>query len=92
MGQKIKCRGSGSNQGKVSSADLCAGKCEFSSSMFIVGTNDFGENRCDNGNCDCYCEANTENDGTCDLVDSKGYRLYRNKKWSKHHTKPSEFM
>ena len=52
--------------------------------MFIFGTNDFGEDKCDNGLCECYCEANTENDGTCEQVDSNGYRLYRNKKWSKY--------
>ena len=45
--------------------------------MFIYGTNDFGENRCDSYGCVCYCELQSV-PGRCDYrVRHKGYRLYR---------------
>ena len=45
--------------------------------MFIYGTNDFGENRCDSSGCDCYCELQSVQ-GRCDYrVRHKGYRLYK---------------
>ena len=46
--------------------------------MFIFGTNDFGENKCvTNAGCDCYCETSAAMDGTCNMIDNIGYRLYK---------------
>ena len=45
--------------------------------MFALGTNDFGVNRCNRKGCKCLCETSAEDDGTCDVVSHKGYRLYK---------------
>ena len=56
--------------------------------MFIFGTNDFGDPRCENDGkqCKCFCE-DSANDflATCDTTDQKGYCLYK-------YSKPSKFL
>ena len=83
VGQKTKCKGSGSNQGKVTSVSECEALCADASSMFSFGTNDFGGEKCVNGNCECVCEEYTQADSDCEQVVSTGYRLYWNPKFSK---------
>ena len=49
--------------------------------MFIFGTNDFGDDRCEsNGKqCQCYCETSAKDKGlvTCETSDHNGFRLYK---------------
>ena len=51
--------------------------CAHITPMFIFGTNDFGEDKCDGGNCECYCESDAANDGSCAQTADMGYRLYK---------------
>ena len=64
--------------GKKRTLSDCADSCREISSMFIYGTNDFGETKCYNGDgyCPCYCETSAK-DGKCEWVDNSGYRLYK---------------
>ena len=76
--EKIECSGLQSYMGKKSKIEVCARYCLGKASMFIFGTNDFGENRCEtNAGCDCYCETSAAMDGTCNTIDNIGYRLYK---------------
>ena len=45
--------------------------------MFIFGTNDFGQNRCDEDGCVCVCETGAKDDGTCNMISHDGYNLYK---------------
>ena len=56
----------------MTSVSDCANACKGNASMFIFGTNEFGEKRCDGDGCSCYCET----DKNCDMVPHNGYRLY----------------
>ena len=59
--------------------------------MFIFGTNDFGEVRCNiEGKpigCSCICETAASEDGTCNTKQHNGFNVYRYLKgisnWSK---------
>ena len=62
---------------KISTVGECANKCQESSSMFIFGTNDFGNPRCNEGACWCICETSATSVGTCNQIPHDGYRLYR---------------
>ena len=77
MGEKQECGGSEKGKGRVASVEDCAEACKGVSSMFALGTNDFGVNRCNRKGCKCLCETSAEDDGTCDVVSHKGYRLYK---------------
>ena len=79
--QKARCQGSEEGHGKVASINACASMCNQITSMFIFGTNDFGKDECDGGNCDCFCESDAADDGTCQQIADKGFRLYRFKKF-----------
>ena len=70
--EKKECIGSETNQGKMTSVSDCANACKGNASMFIFGTNEFGQKRCDGDGCYCYCET----DKNCDMVSHNGYRLY----------------
>ena len=63
---------------------MCAHICREKSSMFALGTNDFGNDRCNvdgyKHGCSCLCETGAKPDGTCDIVGATGYRLYKYKK------------
>ena len=65
----------------------CANECNGLSTMFAFGTNDFGVDRCDGNGCKCLCETSAADDGTCDSVQHKGYRLYRFKAFGKQYHK-----
>ena len=41
---------------------------------------DFKTNRCDEIGCACICETAANPDGTCNMVDHKGYRLFKYEK------------
>ena len=61
----------------MDSVDGCAEACKGQASMFVFGTNDFGVDRCEANGCKCLCETSAKADGTCDVVEHTGYRLYR---------------
>ena len=61
----------------MDSIDKCAKACKGVASMFAFGTNDFGVPRCYADGCTCLCETGASDDGTCSMVDHKGYHLYR---------------
>ena len=74
-----ECGGSEKSIGTKKTLSECAENCRGISSMFIYGTNDFGETKCKtNGkeDCPCYCETSSK-DGECKWVDNKGYSLYK---------------
>ena len=77
--EKKECGGKEESKGKLDSLQECADACYGVASMFIFGTNDFGKDRCEsNGKqCDCYCETSANDDGTCDITDHDGFRLYK---------------
>ena len=77
VGAKKECGGSEKNKGRMDSIDECAKACKGIASMFVFGTNDFEVDRCNAQGCTCYCETAAKDDGTCQIVDHKGYRLYR---------------
>ena len=55
----------------------CAKMCHGKSTMFAMGTNDYGTNRCSEAGCSCLCETAAASDGTCNKVSHSGFRLYR---------------
>ena len=55
----------------------CAKECKGKASMFIFGTNAFGNDRCSEKGCLCSCETSATPDGTCNMVSHTGYRLYK---------------
>ena len=63
MGEKEECGGSEKNKGRLESVDACAQACKGVSSMFALGTNDFGVNRCNSKGCKCLCETSAADDG-----------------------------
>ena len=75
--EKKECSGSEENKGKLQSVDACASKCKGEASMFIFGTEDFGDSVCVGGGCNCYCETSATEQGTCDIIDHTAYRLYK---------------
>ena len=77
--EQKECGGSEVSKGRLDSLLECADACYGVASMFIFGTNDFGDPRCeDNGKqCKCFCEDSANVDGTCDTIDHNGYRLYK---------------
>ena len=77
VGEKKECKGKDVDQGQKDSLEDCAKACIGKASMFIFGTNDFGVDRCDGESCQCFCETSANADGTCNMVENKGYRLYK---------------
>ena len=72
-----ECGGQEISKGNKDSIDDCAKACDGVSSMFALGTNDFGTTRCYADGCSCLCETGAKDDGTCDTVNHNGYHLYR---------------
>ena len=75
----MECGGKDISKGRKENVDDCATACTGVASLFAFGTNDFGKTRCDNTGCTCLCETSSDeggNDGTCETVSHKGYRLY----------------
>ena len=79
VGDKKECGGSEKSKGRMDSIEECAEACTGVSTMFAFGTNDYGTNRCKSKNkgCKCLCETSAGDDGTCNMVNHKGYRLYK---------------
>jgi len=78
--EKQECQGTETSLGKLSTIDECALRCHSPSvgaNYFAYGTNDFGQNGCANGKCNCKCETISYIGGRCNLKSNKGYRLYR---------------
>ena len=67
----------------------CAESCEELASMFIFGTNEFGNDRCSSDGCKCICETSADDDGNCETVQHDGYRLF---KFSKYHFEILHFL
>ena len=89
MAEKKECDGSEINfnyKTTMATEDIgmCAHICREKSSMFALGTNDFGNDRCNvdsyKHGCSCLCETGAKPDGTCDIIGATGYRLYKYKK------------
>ena len=71
----------------------CANECKGKASMFLYGTNDFGNDRCSENGCSCSCEISATRGGTCNMVSHTGYRLYKfldNGKYSLQNTYTTE--
>ena len=77
VGEEEECGDDEIYVGRKETIGGCATACHGRSSMFIFGTNDFGEDRCNGDGCTCFCESSAENNGTCSTMLNKGYRLYR---------------
>ena len=75
--EKVECTGDEVPQGRLNDVESCAKACKDTSSMFIYGTNDFGEDRCYANGCECTCETSALADGTCTTASHNGYRLYK---------------
>ena len=62
----------------------CADACRHKSTLFIFGTNDYGNNRCTSPKkshpgkgCNCNCEVVADSEGKCEVSSYQSYRLYR---------------
>ena len=77
VGEKKECSGSEDDKGTLESIASCASECKGEASMFAFGTNDFGNSRCDSKGCRCLCETSATKQGTCDIINHAGYRLYK---------------
>ena len=84
VAEKNECAGSHSLDEKeygygdrIETEEECAKKCSGLSSMFAFGTNDFGNDRCQNGFCKCICETSATKEGFCHQMSHSGYNLYR---------------
>lgn len=78
VAENKECGGSQLYKGKQHSVEACGTVCRGVASMFIFGTNDFGlVDWCNNQGCTCYCETSATDPGTCDIIHSNGYRLYK---------------
>lgn len=74
---KMECGGSEEYKGYFAGLEECGSSCEKISSMFIFGTNEYGEDRClANGTCSCFCETAETSDGVCNQISHSGFRLY----------------
>ena len=77
VAEKKECSGSEIHIAALHVVDECASRCKGVASMFVFGTNDYGEARCWDEGCSCYCETSATEEGTCSTVNHRGYRLYK---------------
>ena len=77
VGERQECADTELFKGGMDSVGECAEACKGVAQMFIFGTNDFGNARCYTDGCNCICETSADDDGTCDIVQHDGYRLYK---------------
>ena len=78
MAEQKYCKGDQVHRNDVSTIGGCAGQCDGLSSMFVVGTNDYGtSSHCVNGKCKCICQPDAANDGTCDQKSDNRFRLFK---------------
>ena len=75
--EKVECVAPEVVKERTHDIETCAKSCQGVSSMFIFGTNDFGDNRCNADGCRCICETSALADGTCTTVSHNGYKLYK---------------
>ena len=77
LADKQECSGGKETfKGRFKNVGECAAACRGESQLFIYGTNDYGNNRCNStGFCKCYCEHNSE-EFRCPTTSHTGYRLY----------------
>merc|ERR1711962_1545792 len=68
------CKGKEPYKGRKS-IKACANACRGSSALFIIGTNEFGNNRCYKDGCKCYCQYATQPHCLV-LTKHTGYDLY----------------
>ena len=68
------CKGKEPYKGRKS-IKACADACRGSSALFIIGTNEFGNNRCYKDGCKCYCQYATQPHCLV-LTKHTGYDLY----------------
>ena len=88
VAEKKECNGSEIYKGKVPTVNECASLCNGIASMLIFGTKDFGRPITNNDGdyicntysgkfqCSCYCETESNENGTCATVDNDGFRLF----------------
>ena len=78
MAEQMYCEGEQVHQTDVSTIDECAVQCNGLSSMFVVGTIDYGtSSQCINRKCKCICQPNAADDGTCDQKSDSRFRLFK---------------
>ena len=78
VAEQMYCEGEQVHQTDVSTIDECAVQCNGLSSMFVVGTNDYGiGSQCVNGKCKCICQPDAATDGTCDQKSDNRFRLFK---------------
>ena len=78
VAEKQECSGSEVYKGEVQTIEECGSICKGIASMFIFGTNDFGNNQCFSDGCRCYCETGATDQGTCEIMNNHdGFRLYK---------------
>ena len=75
---KAICLDSGQIIQKPDTEDVegCAHACKDETQMFIYGTNQYGNNKCDNGKCQCWCEVDTKDFKCKNQAEHSGYDLY----------------
>ena len=55
----------------------CARKCHGLTQMFAYGTNDFGQQGCQDGLCKCHCvRVAKPKDESCQLINQEKYRFF----------------
>ena len=55
----------------------CARKCHELAPMFAYGTNDFGQQGCQDGLCKCHCVHVAESDDeNCQIIEQETYRFF----------------
>ena len=81
VAERKECGSVGTYARNLASVFDCARSCKRTASMFLFGTNDFNDSRCNgiygDGLCSCWCETLAPDHGTCDMITHNGYRLYK---------------
>ena len=80
VAKKAQCNGAENRMPDSPSLAACAEACSGKASMFLYGTNEFGNNRCSSdGNCRCLCEIASANGVCTKQVQHTGFNLYKYK-------------
>ena len=80
VAKKAECNGAEHHIGNYPNLAACAEACSGKASMFVYGTNEFGNNRCSSdGTCECYCEYASANGVCTKQIQNTGYNLYKYK-------------
>ena len=74
----MKCTGPELNVGFKLSIEKCVETCTGISSLIAYGTNDYGDQGCDEyGSCQCSCEWVATYSGECRKSPTDAYRLFK---------------